>query len=119
MTFGDDWVLVGGMTPEIADRLRTPIENWEGFSEKKMFGGICFLLHGNMISGVTKDDDVMCRVGKDQYQEALDRPEASPMVMNGRTMGGYVLLDLDGLTAADLHAWMEMAQRFVRTLPPK
>ena len=84
-----------------------------------MFGGICFLLHGNMISGLTKDDEVMCRVGPEPTEEALTDEVASPMIMNGRTMGGYVLLDPDKMDEVGLLAWMRRAERFVRTLPPK
>jgi hypothetical protein len=61
----------------------------DGLSEKRMFGGLCFMLHGNMLCGVHKGGG-MFRIGKDNYAQALLLPGVSPMELTGRKMGGFV-----------------------------
>ena len=78
----------------IADTMRADIGVEPGITEKKMFGGLAFMLHGNMVCGVTKDGG-MYRVGKANEQEALDLG-ALPLSFTGRKMGGMVELDAGG-----------------------
>ena len=72
---------------EIADRVLKVLEGREGLTERKMFGGIAFMLNGNMCCGAT-NDDLMVRVGADGLEDALDQPHARPMDFTGRPMKG-------------------------------
>jgi TfoX/Sxy family transcriptional regulator of competence genes len=87
--------------------------------EKKMFGGTCFMLNDHMVAGTFRGQ-LLARVGKDQHAAAVALPHASAMEMNGREMEGYVAVAADGTASdADLQGWVDMAARYVRTLPPK
>lgn len=91
----------------------------DGLSERRMFGGLCFMLHGNMLCGVHKGGG-MARVGKDREVEALALPGVTPLSFTGRRMGGMV--DLGEETFDDpaaLNAVLGLALDFVRELPPK
>ncbi len=104
---------------QLVERIRHLVGDELGYGEKKMFGGVCFLLHGNMVAGVT-NDDLMLRVGPDAWADALARPEAREMDFTGRSMKGYVYVAPAGLTEdADLQAWLDRALAFVGSLPPK
>jgi TfoX/Sxy family transcriptional regulator of competence genes len=86
--------------------------------EVRMFGGIGFLLNGNMVAAVSKRG-LLLRVGKDGYHDALGRPGARPMEMRGRPVEGYVFVDPRVLKDGALETWLDAASRFVQTLPPK
>ena len=89
------------------------------YREQKMFGGVCFLVDGNMVVGTSKHG-LLVRVGKDGNAAALARPHARPMEMNGRTMDGYVFVSAEGTAnARSLKAWIDTALAHVATLPPK
>lgn len=75
--------------PHLADLMRTALHRKRGISEKKMFGGLCWMLNGNMLCGLA-NGRYMFRVGKELQDEALSRPGASPMDLTGRPMGGLV-----------------------------
>jgi TfoX/Sxy family transcriptional regulator of competence genes len=90
----------------------------KGVSERKMFGGTGFMLDGNMVAGTFRGG-LLLRVGKDQQRAALARPGAAPMVMRGKPIGGYVLVDGNRLGAPAVRDWVQLALAFVRTLPPK
>jgi len=83
-----------------------------------MFGGYCWMLHGNMLCGV-EVGRYMFRVGKDLEAKALARPGASPMDITGRPMRGFVWVNADNTIGTGLTSWIEFAARFVATLPPK
>jgi TfoX/Sxy family transcriptional regulator of competence genes len=83
-----------------------------------MFGGLCFMLNGNMVAGTSKRG-LLVRVGKDQRPDALARPNAKPMEMGGRLMQGYIFVDPAPRDQPALQDWLELAVAFVRTLPPK
>ena len=109
---------------ELAERMRKVLlERGAFFTEKRMMGGICFFLDGNMLCGADRARDgmrrLMFRVGKDKMEEALARPGATAMEMGGRTMGGFVFVDADGCDDQALGAWIDLARSFVETLPPK
>jgi TfoX/Sxy family transcriptional regulator of competence genes len=74
---------------ELADRVRFALRERDGISEKKMFGGICFLIKGKMLAGVTKDD-LMVRVGADNHDRLLEEKGARLMDFTGRPMKGYL-----------------------------
>ena len=103
---------------DLADRVRIRLTG-QPFSEQKMFGGICFMLNGNMLVGASPRG-LMVRVGKEADKAALARPHTRPMQQSTRTMPGYVIVDNAGVTRdKDLQAWLDMAAAFVSTLPAK
>lgn len=105
---------------ELADRVRDHLPRGLHCTEKKMFGGIAFMAHGNMLVAPLKDGSMMVRVGKDGLEEALAIGDAEPMEMNGRSVSGFVLVAGDALEDDDtLLAWIDRAWAFVRTLPEK
>ncbi|MEZ5779529.1 MAG: TfoX/Sxy family protein [Paracoccaceae bacterium] len=102
----------------LAQLLRDELAD-EPIVEKKMFGGICFMLNGNMLCGVHKGG-AMFRVGKENEAAALAVPGAGPMMMTGRKMSS--MIDLAGEAAADdarRARIMTLALGFVKSLPPK
>ena len=95
---------------ELAGRIRGALAHHEGMTERKMFGGIAFMLNGNMCCGVV-GDELMARVGADGHQEALALPHARPMDFTGRPMKGFICVGAQGLQEeADLAAWTEWGQ---------
>ena len=103
----------------LAERVRRALAGRNDLSEKKMFGGIAFMLHGNMSCGVEKYQ-LMVRVGPERHEEALAQPHARPMDFTGRPMKGMVYVGPEGLRSdADLNAWLRRAVEFAETLPPK
>jgi TfoX/Sxy family transcriptional regulator of competence genes len=102
----------------LAERVRTAFAA-KSFSEQPMFGGIAFMLNGNMTVSVSRRG-LLARVGKDGYAAALKRKGARPMIMGGRTMSGYVFVDEDGTkTDRDLKGWLDTALKHISTLPAK
>lgn len=103
----------------VAERLRDALAAESGLSEKKMFGGVAFLLDGNMCCGVN-GENLMLRLGAEAAADALERPHARPMDFTGRPMKGFVFVDPPGYESdADLEAWVARAIGFARTLPAK
>ncbi|MEM7029067.1 MAG: TfoX/Sxy family protein [Chloroflexota bacterium] len=103
----------------LAQRIRETLVEQDGVVEKKMFGGLAFMVHGHMCCGVI-NEEMMVRVGPDQYEEALEQPHAREMDFTGRPMRGMVTVDGDGFeTEGDLVGWVERGLRFVTALPPK
>ncbi len=104
---------------QLAQRVRDALRRRRGISERKMFGGLAFLLNGNMCCGIT-GDDLMVRVGPDDYEDALAQPHARPMDFTGRPMTGLVYVAGSALTGdGALLPWIERGLEFARTLPPK
>jgi TfoX/Sxy family transcriptional regulator of competence genes len=88
-------------------------------SEIRMFGGIAFLVGGNMSCGIV-DDSLMVRVGPDHYEALLAKPHARPMDFTGKPMRGFLYVDPAGFrTRAALAAWIERALAFTSSLPEK
>jgi TfoX/Sxy family transcriptional regulator of competence genes len=105
---------------DLSDRIRSQLDPRLAIAERKMFGGRCFMLNGNMLVGPLKDGGLLVRVGKDNYDDALTRPGTSPMLMSGRMMGGFIQVSGDVLEDDEvLLDWIEYARSFVDTLPPK
>ncbi len=87
--------------------------------QKRMFGGTCFMISGNMLVCTSKRG-LMARVGKDQEAAALAKPHASPCQPAGRPMPGFIRVEPEGIaTDDDLKDWVEMARTYVGALPPK
>ncbi len=104
---------------DLALRLRVAFQDETGVVEKKMFGGLAFMLHGNMCCGVT-GKDLMVRVGAEQYDDVISLPHARPMDFTGRPMKGFVYVDGEGLdTDENLREWVNRSMNFVSTLPSK
>ena len=103
----------------LADRVRDVLARQEGLTEKKMFGGLSFMLHGNMCCGIVKDD-LMVRVGPEGHEEALIRPHVRPMDFTGRPLTGMVYVGPEGYRSDDaLIEWVERGVDFAASLPPK
>lgn len=98
--------------------MRTALQSRKGIVEKKMFGGYCWMLNGNMLCGV-EVGRYMFRVGKDLEREALARPGARPMDITGKPMRGFVWVSADAADGEDLEQWIVLADRYVGALPPK
>ncbi len=104
--------------PHLADLMRRALEKRPGITEKKMFGGFCWMLNGNMLCGV-EVGRFMFRVGKELEAEALERRGASPMDITGRPMRGIIWVDADEAVDAGLDSWLDFAGQFVGSLPAK
>jgi TfoX/Sxy family transcriptional regulator of competence genes len=103
----------------LAQRIRERLAGTGGLSEKQMFGGISFLVDGNMCVGVI-GDELIARVGPQATEAALGRPGSRLFDFSGRPMKGWITVDPDALEADEaLAAWIDEALRFVRTLAPK
>jgi TfoX/Sxy family transcriptional regulator of competence genes len=103
----------------LAGRLRHTLAREKGIEEKKMFGGLGFLLHGNMLVGVWHDS-LIVRVGPEKYQHALSEDHVQEFDIKGRPMRGWVVVEPDGLeTDERLAEWVERAMKFVSTLARK
>lgn len=103
---------------DLAERVRAALKGRKGVSEKKMFGGVCFMLRDHMLCG-TGSGRFMFRVGKQNDAAALERSGASPMAFNGRRYEGFVWVDAGRCDARSLRRWLDMAEGYVATLPPK
>lgn len=103
----------------LAQRVRATLAEQSAVVEKKMFGGLAFMLQGNMCCGITKDE-LMVRVGPAQYADALAQPHARPMLFTGKPMKGMVSVGAEGcVTEADLQTWVQRGITFAGSLPPK
>ena len=102
----------------LAERMRAVLGGTGAVREVRMFGGLCFMLNGNMVAGTSKRG-LLVRVGKDRHSNALARPGAKPMEMAGRSMDGYIFVDPAPRDERALRDWLELAVAFVKTLPPK
>jgi len=103
----------------LAQRVRAALADQPALDEKKMFGGLTFMLHGNMCCGIIHDD-LMVRVGPDQHAAALARPHARELDFTGRSMRGMVVVDAAGLqTEQELAEWVQRGVAFASTLPAK
>jgi TfoX/Sxy family transcriptional regulator of competence genes len=103
----------------VAQRVREALDGHPGVTEKKMFGGLAFLLGGNMAVGIVKND-LMVRVGPEAYGASLELPHARPMDFTGKPMKGFVYVAPAGYESdADLEAWVARGIAFAGTLPAK
>ena len=103
----------------LAERLREVFRARRGVTEKRMFGGIAFMVNGYMTVGIV-GDTLMARVGPEQYESALRMEHVREMDFTGKPMKGYVFVDPPGIDDdQDLADWVERCHRFVRSLPPK
>lgn len=104
---------------ELAAQVREILEERVDPGERKMFGGIAFMVNGHMCCGVIKEDLVL-RLGPDAANQALEDPNVRPMDFTGRPMKGFVFVSDEGTkTEAQLRRYLNSALEFVESLPPK
>jgi len=105
--------------PELAERVRASLKRRKGATEQSMFGGVCFLINGNMCCGI-REDDLVLRLGKPGVLDALTEPHTRPMDLTGKVMTTMVYVSQQGCKEpGQLRDWLDKAVRFSRTLPPK
>ena len=103
----------------LTDRVRKALGDTMSVTERKMFGGIAFMVRGNMCCGVI-DDRLMVRVGPEAYDKTIKLAHAAPMDYTGKAMRGIVYVSSDGTgTARRLKTWVRRGLDFVHTLPAK
>ena len=103
----------------LAHIVREVLAEMQGFDEKKMFGGLCFLVHGNMACGIL-NNDLIVRVGPADYEACLQLPNTRKFDITGRPMKGWVMVAVDDLASEeDILAWVGKGVDFSLTLPPK
>ncbi|MEX2301150.1 MAG: TfoX/Sxy family protein [Bryobacterales bacterium] len=103
----------------LAQRTRSLIRGDYAVEEKRMFGGLAFMVNGHMCSGIS-GQDLMVRVGPDIFEQALKRPHARPMDFTGRPLRGFVYVSPEGCrTSAKLNGWVKLGLDFALSLPPK
>jgi TfoX/Sxy family transcriptional regulator of competence genes len=112
--------ITGHMTidDELTAQTRVALKGASAVSEVKMFGGIGFMLNGNMVAAASHRG-LLVRVGKEAEDDALSRPGARLMTMKGRAFPGYVQVERSTLDARSVKSWVRLARAFVETLPPK
>ena len=103
---------------KLAERIRSELDGMP-FVEKKMFGGVGFLLQGNMACGVNKDD-LIVRVDPAKHASLLKKSHAKPFDLTGKPMKGWLVIEAEGCkTEKQLSAWVKEGLEFASTLPPK
>jgi TfoX/Sxy family transcriptional regulator of competence genes len=104
---------------KIEDRIKKVVSKWKDTRDKKMFGGVCHLLNGNMFCGVYKDFLIL-RLGEENSIDALKLPFVRPFDITGKPMKGWVMVEEGGFNSDDvLKIWLNKARKYARTLPLK
>jgi hypothetical protein len=103
---------------KLAARVRALLADRTDVSERKMFGGLTFMVSGSMCCGVN-GDELIVRLDPDHEDKAIARPNARPMDFTGRPMRGFVTVQPEGLKAAQLNRWVQEAVARAESLPPK
>ena len=105
---------------ELAERVREIVQGEPGLTEKRMFGGLAFLINGNMAVSASSQGGLLLRVDPAETAALTGKPGASRFVMRGREMDGWLRIDGDGLTTGDgLESWVSIGVRYARSLPAK
>ncbi len=105
---------------DLADRIRELVSAERGVEEKAMFGGLAFLIDGNMSVAVSGKGGLMVRVPPDETDKLVGRANVEPMVMAGRETRGWVRVSGDGVkTKRQLQAWVSRGVDYAKSLPPK
>jgi TfoX/Sxy family transcriptional regulator of competence genes len=105
---------------ELADRIRELVATENGLTEKKMFGGLAFLINGNMSVSASGQGGLLLRVDPEQTDKLLEEPHAQPFVMRGRAMDGWLRVAPEGVrTKRDLERWVKRGVGYARSLPSK
>jgi TfoX/Sxy family transcriptional regulator of competence genes len=101
---------------ELADRIRSLVAGEPGVAEQKMFGGLAFLVNGNMAVAASGQGGILVRVDPEESARLVETTEAEEMVMRGRSMAGWLRLEP---SEAELPQWVERGVSYARSLPPK
>ena len=105
---------------DLANRLRELLADQDAVTEKKMFGGLAFLLNGHMSVSASRNGGLLARIDPDDTEAVLRRPGVALMEMGGRTMHGWITVAPEGVrTKRDLAGWVKRSVAYVKTLPPK
>jgi len=105
---------------ELAARIRALVALDPRVTEKRMFGGICFLLDGRILVGVRRTGGLLVQCGAEAAAEAVRRPGVGHMIMAGKTAANFIEVEDDSLeTEEGLGEWIGLAERYLSTLPPK
>lgn len=105
--------------PELYERMRRSLEGVDGVEERRMFGGVAFLVNGNMACGVA-NSQMMVRVGADAYERTLAERHVAPMTFTGKPLAGFVYVEPAGLSRPEQVArWTARGVDYARTLPAK
>lgn len=104
---------------ELAARIRGLVSGEDGIQEKQMFGGLSFLLNGNMAVAASGQGGLLVRVGPAESDELVASTPAEEMVMGGRSMRGWLRLDSTDVAGDELEAWVARGLAFARSLPAK
>ena len=105
---------------ELANRIRELIAGEPDVTEKRMFGGLAFLIGGNMSVAASGQGGLMVRVDPDETEALVDKPHAKPFVMRGREMSGWLRVDDEGVrTKRQLEPWVRRGVAYARSLPAK
>ena len=103
----------------LAERIRGYFRRRKGVEEKRMFGGLCFMLNGHMCCGIEKDR-LMVRVASERYETLLKKPHACEMDFTGKPLKGFLFISEAGYrTAAGLARWLDEAVECAKSKPPK
>jgi TfoX/Sxy family transcriptional regulator of competence genes len=105
---------------ELANRIRELIAGEPGLTEQRMFGGLAFLIGGNMSVAASGQGGLLLRVDPDETDELLEKPHAQPFVMREREMKGWLRVDAEGVqTKRELEPWVKRGVAYARSLPAK
>ena len=105
---------------DLANRVRELFARERGLGEMRMFGGLAFLLDGNMAVAVSSKGGLMLRCDPDELDAALARAHTGPMIMRGRPAKGWLRVDAEGVrTKRQLESWVKRGAMYARSLPPK
>jgi TfoX/Sxy family transcriptional regulator of competence genes len=109
-----------GYDTELADRIREIVSAERGVTEKRMFGGLAFLVGGHMAVAASGHGGLMVRVPPEQAEKLLHRDHVAPMIMSGRETRGWVRVDRDGVrTMRQLQSWVRRGVDCAKALPPR
>jgi TfoX/Sxy family transcriptional regulator of competence genes len=105
---------------DLANRIRELISAESGVTEKRMFGGLAFLVNGHMSVAVSRQGGIMLRCDPDETETLRGRPHAGPFEMRGRIMDGWLRVEAEGVrTKRQLERWVGCGVAYARSLPPK
>ena len=105
---------------DLANRIRELLADEQGVVEKKMFGGLAFLIGGNMTVSASGQGGLLLRCDPGQTDALVDKPHAARFEMRGRAMDGWLRIDADGVrTKRELKRWVDVGVKYAGSLPPK
>ena len=105
---------------DLANRLRELVSSEKGVTEKKMFGGLAFLINGNMAVSASGQGGLLLRCDPEETDALVKKPHADAFVMRGRAMDGWLRIDPEGVkTKRELASWVKRGVGYARSLPPK